>query len=198
MEVLPALVVLAIALAFLWVRHRNKQVTASQPERGRASAPSPRDTDGHSGYLEAYWEPGPAAAGPAAALRLRDPGTGEELDGRAARLPDARFEVVDVTSVDADALARAAVAPGVPVVVHRPDDGPDDRVEIRAGDSGDVVGSLDPADGRRIGSMMDGGRRLEGLVLQGAADDAATPSQGLRVLVADRGVVPPVPEQPEP
>lgn len=197
MEVLPALVVLAIALAFLWVRHRNKQVTASQPERGRASAPSPRDVDGHSGYLEAYWEPGSAAAGPAAALRLRDPGTGEELDGRTVRLPDARFEVVDVTRVDADALARAVVEPSVPVVVHRPDRGPDDRVEIRAGDSGEVVGSLDPADGRRIGSMMDRGRRLEGLVLRGATNDGVASSEALRVLVADRGVVPPVPDRPE-
>lgn len=194
MEVLPALVVLVIAVVFLWLRYRDKQVAAEGPERGRASAPSPRDLEGHSGYVELVWDTPPGEGANGSGLRLHDPATGEEIDESAVRLPSDRFEVVGLVDARPEALERGDVVAGVPVRIERPDDATDATIEVRAGGSGELLGLVDPARATDLASSMDAGRRLEGLALRVAPSAGA--GSAVDVLLADRGVLPPVPDEP--
>lgn len=187
MEVLPAFVVVLVGLAWLWARHRRKQVTAPVPQRGGADAPSPRE-EGRSEHLALRWAGSDGGQG----LRPHDPATGEPVDEERARLESDRFEVADVVDVDVGALRRDAVEPGVPVLVQRPGERRD-AVEVRAADTGDELGRLASAPARRIGEQMARGRRVEGLVLR---ERPGSDGPSVAVLVTDRGVLPPVPDAP--
>lgn len=189
MEVLPGLALVIVVVVWLWLREPDKQVTADRVEREGADVPSPRASEGHSGHVELAWRE-PASEDGSGGLRALDPATGEPIDER-ARLESQRFEVVDVVDVEPAALSRGDLEPGVVLLVERSAEEGDAEVEFKTADAGEPIGRLTGARARRLATLLEEGRRLESMVLRQSVADTDGP--GLEVLVAERGVLPPVP-----
>lgn len=192
MEVLPGLAVVVVVLVWLWLREPNKQVAADRVEREGADVPSPRASEGHSGHVELAWRE-PASDDGSGGLRALDPATGEAIDEGRARLESQRFEVVDVVDVEPAALRRGDLEPGVVLLVEPSAQEAAAEVEFKTADAGEPIGRLTGARARRLATLLEEGRRLESMVLRQRWADAAGP--GLEVLVAERGVLPPVPDK---
>lgn len=193
MEVLPAFVVVAAAMVWLWLRDSGKQVTSDEPQREGADAPSPRAAEGHSGHIRLAWRDR-ARAPEASGLDVLDPNTGQPIDERDTRLDSQPFEVVDVVDVDPAAVRRGDVAPGVVLLVQRPDAPAGADVEFRTADTGERIGRLTPQQAPRVATLMDQGRRLESMVVRHQPRQSPA---GLQALIAERGVLPPVPAEPD-
>lgn len=190
MEVLPAFVILAAAVVWLWLRDSGKQVASDEPDREGSDAPSPRSAEEHSGHLQLAWRD-PTAATPG--LAVLDPDTGQPIDEGRARLESEPFEVVDVVDVDPTALRRGEVEPGVVLLVQRGAAPSGAEVEFRTADAGERVGRLAPHRARQVAALMEAGRRLESMVVR---HQARSSRSDLHALVAERGVLPPVPDPP--
>lgn len=190
MEVLPAFVILAAAVVWLWLRDSGKQVASDAPHREGSDAPSPRSAEGHSGHLQLAWRD-PTAATPG--LAVLHPDTGQPIDEGRVRLESEAFEVVEVVDVDPAARHRGDVEPGVVLLVQRAVAPSGSEVEFRTADTGEQVGRLAPQRASQIASLMEAGRRLESMVVR---HQARSSRSDLHVLVAERGVLPPVPDQP--
>lgn len=191
-EVLPGLAVVIVVLVWLWLREPDKQVTADCVEREGADVPSPRASEGHSGHVELAWRK-PASDDGSGALRALDPATGEPIDEGRARLESQRFEVVDVVDVEPAALRRGDLEPGVVLLVEPCAQEADAEVEFKTADADEPIGRLTGARARRLATLLEEGRRLESMVLRQRWAEEAGP--GLEVLVAERGVLPPVPDK---
>lgn len=192
MEVLPGVAVVIVALVWLWLREPEKQVTSGSVQREGADVPSPRASEGHSGHLELAWRE-PTAAADSPGLQLLDPATGEPIDEGRARLESQRYEVVEVVDVEPAPLRRGELEPGVVLLMERSVQGPEAEVELETADAGEVIGRVAAPRGREIASLLDEGHRLESMVLRQPRVDVAEPN--LEVLVAERGVLPPVPHK---
>lgn len=190
MEVLPGLAVVIVVVVWLWLREPDKQVTADRVEREGADVPSPRASEGHSGHVELAWRE-PASDDGSGELRVLDPATGEPIDEGRARLESQRFEVVDVVDVEPAALRRGDLEPGVVLLVEPSAQEADTEVEFKTADAGEPIGRLTGGRARRLATLLEEGRRLESMVLRQSVADTDGP--GLGVLVAERGVLPPVP-----
>lgn len=192
MEVLPGVAVVIVALVWLWLREPRKQVTSGNVEREGADVPSPRASEGHSGYLELAWLE-PTAADENPELQVLDPATGEPIDEGRARLESQPYEVVDVVDVDPAPLRQGELEPGVVLLVQRSVQETEAEVELETADTGEPIGRLAAPREQRIASFLDEGRRLESMVLRQPRAEAA--EANLRVLVTERGVLPPVPHK---
>lgn len=194
MEVLPGLAVVIVVLVWLWLREPNKQVTAGRVEREGADVPSPRASEGHSGHVELAWRE-PASDDDSGGLRVLDPANGGPVDTGGTRLESQPFEVVDVADVEPAALRRGDLEPGVVLLLEQSAQEANTEVEFRTADAGEPVGRLTGARAARIATLLEEGRRLETMVLRRSRAGTARP--GLEVLVAERGVLPPVPDKPD-
>lgn len=192
MEVLPGVAVLIVALVWLWLREPHKPATSGTVQREGADVPSPRATEGHSGHLELAWfQPTSADDGPG--LQVLDPATGEPIDEGRARLESQPYEVVDVVDVEPAPLRRGELEAGVVLLVARSAQELEAGVELQTADAGEAIGRVADPRSRRIASLLDEGHRLESMVVRQPRADAAEPK--LEVLVAERGVLPPVPSK---
>lgn len=192
MEVLPGVAVVIVALVWLWLREPRKQVTSGNVEREGADVPSPRASEGHSGYLALAWLE-PTAADENPGLQVLDPATGEPIDEGRARLESQPYEVVDVVDVDPAPLRQGELEPGVVLLVQRSVQEAEAEVEVETADTGEPIGRLAAPREQRIASFLDEGHRLESMVLRQPRAGAA--ESNLRVLVTERGVLPPVPDK---
>lgn len=191
MEVLPGLVLMLVVVAWLWRREHDKRVAAADPPAERADAPSPRDPLGPEDGFVLTWAQttgSPAGRG----LLLGDPETGHEMSAEATLEVD-RTEVFDLAEARGEMLQTDDAAPGRPLRLQRESEG--SHLEIRTWDGQDLLGWLSQQASERLAAMMDAGRRLEALALWEWRTGAER--TGLRVLVTDRGAMPPVPEPPD-
>lgn len=194
MEVLPGAAVVIVALIWLWLREPKKQVTSGSVQREGADAPSPRATEGHSGHLELAWLE-PTAADDTPGLQARDPATGEPIDEGRARLESQPYEVLDAVDVEPAPLRRGELEPGVVLLVERSVQEPEGGVELQTADAGETIGRVAPPRGRHIAGLLDEGHRLESMVLRQPKAQTEAVERNLEVLVAERGVLPPVPHK---